>query len=122
MPPYSCAPAGAYFTYLLIMFCTSLSMSGLFRFIGSIAATPVHDQVRRTPSSACALVAQLRPRLKAAAHTVVGCSCCWSWHVHDRMCAVLCCAALCCDMLQAFGSLGILALILTSGFAIIRRE
>lgn len=38
--------AGAYFTYLLIMFCTSLSMSGLFRFIGSIAATPVHAQVR----------------------------------------------------------------------------
>lgn len=38
--------AGAYFTYLLLMFCTSLSMSGLFRFIGSIAATPVHAQVR----------------------------------------------------------------------------
>lgn len=38
--------AGAYFTYLLIMFVTSLSMSGLFRFIGSIAATPVHAQVR----------------------------------------------------------------------------
>jgi len=37
--------AGAYFTYLLIMFVTSLSMSGLFRFIGSIAATPVHAQV-----------------------------------------------------------------------------
>jgi hypothetical protein len=31
-------------------------------------------------------------------------------------------AAVCCDVLQAFGSLGILALILTSGFAIIRRE
>jgi hypothetical protein len=29
------------------MFCTSLSMSGLFRFIGAIAATPVHAQVRR---------------------------------------------------------------------------
>lgn len=87
--PYSCAPAGAYFTYLLIMFCTSLSMSGLFLFIGAIAATPVHAQVRRTPSSACVLVAQLRPRLKAAAHTAFSCSCCWSWHVHDRMCAVL---------------------------------
>lgn len=37
--------AGASFTYLLMMFSTSLSMSGLFRFIGSIAATPVHAQV-----------------------------------------------------------------------------
>jgi hypothetical protein len=37
--------AGAYFTYLLLMFCTSLSMSGLFRFIGAVAATPVHAQV-----------------------------------------------------------------------------
>ncbi|WIA20601.1 hypothetical protein OEZ85_004985 [Tetradesmus obliquus] len=56
--------AGAYFTYLLIMFMISLSMSALFRFIGSVAATPVHA--------------------------------------------------------QAFGSLGLLTLILTSGFAIIR--
>jgi hypothetical protein len=58
--------AGAYFTYLLIMFMISLSLSALFRFIGAMAATPVHA--------------------------------------------------------QAFGSLGLLTLILTSGFAIIRRE
>jgi hypothetical protein len=58
--------AGAYFTYLLIMFMISLAMSALFRFIGAIAATPVHA--------------------------------------------------------QAFGSLGLLTLILTSGFAIIRSE
>jgi hypothetical protein len=58
--------AGAYFTYLLIMSLISLSMSALFRFIGSVSATPVHA--------------------------------------------------------QAFGSLGLLTLILTSGFAIIRRE
>lgn len=38
--------AGAYFTYLLVMLVTSLSMSGLFRFIGSIAATSVHAQVK----------------------------------------------------------------------------
>lgn len=58
--------AGAYFTFLPILFSLSLSMSGLFRFIGAAAATTVHA--------------------------------------------------------QAFGSIGILVLILTSGFAILRRE
>lgn len=60
---YTATP-GAYFTYLLIMFSISLAMSGLFRFIGSAAATVVHS--------------------------------------------------------QAFGSIGLLTLILTSGFAIVR--
>lgn len=58
--------AGAYFTYLLVMFLLSLSMSALFRALGSISATTTHA--------------------------------------------------------QAYGSVGILILILTSGFAILRRK
>lgn len=61
-----CDSTGAYFTYLLVMFLLSLSMSGLFRALGSLSATTTHA--------------------------------------------------------QAYGSIGILILILTSGFAIIKRE
>jgi hypothetical protein len=40
----ACPCAGPFFTYLLVMFLTTLDMSALFRFIGAVAASETHAQ------------------------------------------------------------------------------